>query len=469
MNMRLSKYIKKVMAIIMCCGMSCCEDFVDLDAPDHKIVSEVVFASDETANSAMTGIYNQLFIAPFSRGWMDSVTVLTGLASDELHNIWTTNLGYMEFEQNEILPTNSNNLGLWSSAYNIIYMTNALLEGLENSDQITDDVRYRLEGEAKFVRAFSYFYLVNLYGDVPLLLSTDYRVNALASRNTMEEVYQQLNIDLENAINLLDDSYTEGERTHANRYAATSLLARVNLYLENWEQAENLSSEVLAHSDTYQLLEDLDQVFLANSKEAIWQLSPIGRGSSSTQTNEGNVFIIDPIFSAFANLKLSEDFVGTLNAEDKRLLNWVGYHDGTSAYYAYKYKIWISTASVTEYSMVLRLAEQYLIRAESRARQGNLMGAIADVDIIRKRAGLELLADTDPGMGKDALLQVIFEERRKELFTEWGHRWFDLKRSGQFDEVLGPNKSFWDDTDILFPIPEEERMKNTNLGQNPGY
>jgi hypothetical protein len=453
----------------MCCGTTCCEDFVDLDAPDHKIVSEVVFANDETAISAMTGIYNQLFIAQFSRGWMDSVTVLTGLASDELHNIWTTNLGYMEFEQNEILPTNSNNLALWSSAYNIVYMANALLEGLENSGQITDGVRYRLEGEAKFVRAFSYFYLVNLYGDVPLLLTTDYRTNARTSRNSVEEVYQQLLIDLEDAMNLLDDSYTDGERTHANRFAATGMLARVNLYLENWEQAENLSSEVLARTDTYQLPEDLDQVFLANSREAIWQISPIGRGSSSTQTNEGNVFIIDPVFSDFANLKLSGDLVGALEPEDQRLLHWVGFHEGSGAYYALKYKIWISTASITEYSMVLRLAEQYLIRAESRARQGNLLGAMADVDVIRKRAGLEALADTDPGMGKDALLQMIYTERKKELFTEWGHRWFDLKRNGQIDGELGPNKVLWDDTDILFPIPEEERMKNLNLGQNPGY
>ena len=457
------------MAIIMCCGTICCEDFVDLEAPDHKIVSEVVFANDETAISAMTGIYNQLFIAQFSRGWMDSVTVLTGLASDELHNIWTTNLGYMEFEQNEILPTNSNNLALWSSAYNIVYMANALLEGLENSDQITDTVRYRLEGEAKFVRAFSYFYLVNLYGDVPLLLTTDYRTNAQTSRNTVEEVYQQLQIDLEDAMNLLDNSYTDGERTHANRFAATGMLARVNLYLENWEQAENLSSQVLAKTDTYQLPEDLDQVFLANSREAIWQISPIGRGSSSTQTNEGNVFIIDPVFSDFANLKLSADFVGALQPEDQRLLHWVGFHEGSGSYYAFKYKIWISTASITEYSMVLRLAEQYLIRAESRARQGNLLGAMADVDAIRKRAGLEPLADTDPGMGKDALLQMIYAERKKELFTEWGHRWFDLKRNGQIDGELGPNKAFWDDTDILFPIPEEERMKNLNLSQNPGY
>jgi hypothetical protein len=243
----------------------------------------------------------------------------------------------------------------------------------------------------------------------------------------------------------------------------------VNLYLENWEQAENLSSEVLARTDTYQLPEDLDQVFLANSREAIWQISPIGRGSSSTQTNEGNVFIIDPVFSDFANLKLSGDLVGALEPEDQRLLHWVGFHEGSGAYYALKYKIWISTASITEYSMVLRLAEQYLIRAESRARQGNLLGAMADVDVIRKRAGLEALADTDPGMGKDALLQMIYTERKKELFTEWGHRWFDLKRNGQIDGELGPNKVLWDDTDILFPIPEEERMKNLNLGQNPGY
>ena len=119
--------------------------------------------------------------------------------------------------------------------------------------------------------------------------------------------------------------------------------------------------------------------------------------------------------------------------------------------------------------MVLRLAEQYLIRAEARAMQNNLQGAISDMDVIRQRAGIDLIADIDPGIDREALLDLILEERKKELFAEWGHRWLDLKRSGTVSAVLGPIKPLWQDTDALFPIPGEEREKNSNLTQNEGY
>ena len=113
--------------------------------------------------------------------------------------------------------------------------------------------------------------------------------------------------------------------------------------------------------------------------------------------------------------------------------------------------------------------EQYLIRAEARAKQQNISGAISDLDIIRKRSGLELIADRNPTISEEEVLTIIMEERRKELFTEWGHRWLDLKRTNRAEEALGDNNSFWQNTDVFYPIPSEERMKNPNLSQNDGY
>jgi hypothetical protein len=116
--------------------------------------------------------------------------------------------------------------------------------------------------------------------------------------------------------------------------------------------------------------------------------------------------------------------------------------------------------------MVLRLAEQYLIRAEARAQQNNLAGAKDDVDAVRLRAGLPVLPDN---LNRDEMLLAIEQERRIELFSEWGHRWFDLKRTGRALAVLSPLKAGITATDLLYPIPLDALKTNPNLVQNPGY
>ena len=116
--------------------------------------------------------------------------------------------------------------------------------------------------------------------------------------------------------------------------------------------------------------------------------------------------------------------------------------------------------------MVLRLAEQYLIRAEARAQQNNISGSQSDLNLIRNRAGLVNTAAND----KTALLTAIEHERQVELFTEWGHRWLDLKRTNRADAVLGPIKApNWQPTDMLYPIPQTQIANDPNVHQNPGY
>lgn len=447
-----------------------CEDFVEVNSPTNKLIKQEVFSTDATARSAMNGIYNQLFQAAFSSGWTSSITVLSGLSADNIRNMNPNHYTRMEFEKNELIPDNPNNLYLWTSAYNIIYMANSILEGVYASKGLSEELKLQLEGEARFIRAFSYFYLVNLYGEIPLVTTTEYRDNQLASRSPINTIYDQILDDLKIATDILGGEYLNGERTNVNKYAATALLGRVNLHLGNWKDAENQSGEVISETTTYKLLDDLNDVFLVNSKEAIWQISPMGDGGFITNTNEASTFLIHPVFSFVASIQLRESFVDIFEEEDLRFTNWIGYHNEEEAFFAYKYKVWnTSEFPIEEYSMVLRLAEQYFIRAEARARQGNLSGAIEDLDIIRSRAGLSLIADTRPDISQQELLDLILEERRKELFAEWGHRWFDLKRFNITGEVLGQWKPMWEATDIYYPIPAEERKKNPNLDQNDGY
>ena len=124
--------------------------------------------------------------------------------------------------------------------------------------------------------------------------------------------------------------------------------------------------------------------------------------------------------------------------------------------------------------MLLRFAEQYLIRAEARAQLNNLGGAQADINMIRTRAGLS----GTTAMDQASLLAAIEMERGRELFCEWGHRWFDLKRlpslitpdtKSRADDVLGALKSTWKSTAVIYPIPYDARNNNPQLTQNAGY
>lgn len=469
MKMKKIKISIKLLFLTTCLSLMGCEDFVEVDTPTHLVSSEVVFEDEITAQSAMTGIYNQLIRASFCGGWEDSVSVLAGLSSDNLIPLWETNVDYLAFDRHNLRPDNPRNLALWSSAYNLIYMCNAVLEGVEASAHLDQELRERLEGEAKTIRAFTYFYLVNLYGEVPLILHTDYRVNAVAAASTQGDIYTQMLADLQDALDLLPTTYREQDRRYVNAYVAQALLARIHLYLGEYEQAADASDALIAQEEMYGIAEDPNSVFLANSKEAIWQISPIGMGGSQSYTYDAYVMIIDPNASSLNPVQLDPSLREAFANTDRRLEEWIGYDEATQAYYAHKYKDRSSTGNITEYSMVMRLAEQYLIRAEARAQQGNLAGALEDLDKIRQRAHLPLLVTTAPNIPAPAILDSIAIERRRELFTEWGHRWLDLKRTAKTDEVWSDGTENWQATDVRYPIPEEERKKNPNLAQNPGY
>jgi hypothetical protein len=135
-------------------------------------------------------------------------------------------------------------------------------------------------------------------------------------------------------------------------------------------------------------------------------------------------------------------------------------------HFPYKYKAGQAVTTTTEYAIVLRLAEQYLIRSEARAMLDRIVESEADLSVIRQRAGLPAVN----GLSKPALLDSIQLERKFELMFENGERWINLKRTGTADAVLGPLKApDWVSTDQLYPIPQMERLRNPNLSQNPGY
>ncbi|ULT29187.1 RagB/SusD family nutrient uptake outer membrane protein [Sphingobacterium sp. E70] len=128
----------------------------------------------------------------------------------------------------------------------------------------------------------------------------------------------------------------------------------------------------------------------------------------------------------------------------------------------YKYKV-RTGAPVTEYNTVLRLAEQYLIRAEARLNQNKLQAALQDINQIRERAGLVALPQT---MDKASIALALEKERQLELLGEWGHRWFDLVRTNRALPVLSTVKTDFSESDIKIPIATAILITNANLQQN---
>jgi hypothetical protein len=455
--------MKLILYTILIFTFTGCKKFVDIDPPKTELVSTVIFASDAAAKQAIAGLYGPL-LTGYASGDNFSITYLAGLSSDELI---PGSDAPMDFYNNGILPNNAAVLTLWRDPYKEIYNANAMLEGLNQATAVTLALRQQLSGEALFLRAFSYFYLVNLYGDVPLNLTTDYRITQNMPRTSKEVVYNQIITDLKMAQELLsaDYYYSDNERVRVNRWVATALLARVYLYRGLWSEAAAQAGNIINNESLFKLC-PLNTVFHKNSTEAIWQLSRMDGNSQDALT-----------FSNEANATLSKTVITSFDSGDKRLSAWTNSSGfgGNTVYWPAKYKV-TDIMPVAEYSTVFRLAEQYLIRAEAKAHLGNITGvnsAASDIDTIRRRAGLSATTATT----REEILMAIEKERVCELFTEWGHRWLDLKRTQSLitagntraDDLLKTLKQSWQSTDTLYPIPQEEIRLNPKSIQNPGY
>jgi starch-binding outer membrane protein, SusD/RagB family len=451
-----------------------CEKFVEVDVPVTGLTGSVVYSKDATAAAAVNGIVFNVLSQNFSHGH-NGITALMGLAADEL-DAHPSNPHYQEYYKNKITSASA---PFWSEIYSKIYECNEALEGINNSTTLSPTLKNQLLGEAKFLRAFLYFYAVNLFGDVPLILTTDYKVNSLIPRTTSLKVWERIISDLVEAQELLPVNYyapqggVYAERVLPVKAAASALLARVYLYQEDWVNAAEQATTVIEDSK-FTLNSDLLEVFKKNSTESIWQLgaiSPIPTIPGST--TDGYFFVLLNAPDQSINpVSLSQSAYNLFDMIDERKTAWIGtFADNTNIYfYANKYKTSSATGlAYTEYLTVLRLAEQYLIRAEANAHLNKLSEASEDLNNTRIRAGLAAFSSGD----KDILLDSIANEKRREFFCEWGHRWFDLKRTKTIDQVMpviAINKgTTWKSEYQLLPIPLSEIQLNPNMVQNKGY
>ena len=449
------------LSILMGC-LTSCTDFVEVDLPKNQLSAALVFEDASMTTSAIHGVYYQMRSSGLISG--DGLNVSMGLYTDELDYYLFGQGKSLEHYTNHTIQSNDPVIaGLWNSAYTQIYTVNAIIAGVASSVSLTLEDKNQFKGEALFVRSYLHLLLVELFGDIPYITGTDYIANKTVTRMPRALVYDHIITDLSMAVDLLPDEDLSGERVRPYAAVAEAVLARVYLYTGQWSLAEAMADKVITKFGA--LEPDLNKVFLKDASGTIWQFKPNADGDN---TREGPRFIfnIGPPF----DIALSDHLFNSFESGDLRQSSWMKeVHNVTNTaswYHAFKYKEQNKTDSSVEYSVQLRLAEQYLIRAESRAHLGDIPGAQADINAVRNRAGL----DDTTAVTLNELLHAILQERRVELFTEQGHRWFDLKRMGKAAEVLGAIKPNWKATHILLPVPDKELTLNPNLlPQNDGY
>ncbi len=452
-------------AIALALSISSCKKLIEIPSnPPNQIPTSAVFADSTDIMAAVSGVYASFKVAGGGVGlYSGLLTQNAGISSDELaYNLASDAVG-LQFYNNGLLATNTTIESIWSSTYSLLYAVNSCLENIPGAQNASDALKNQVLGEMKVVRALHYFVMVNLYGGLPLVTTTDYHVNAVLPRASVDSVYSLIISDLNSARTLLTAAYPSSGKARINLYTADAILAKVYLYRKQWEQAADLATEVIS-SGKYTLVANPANVFYDGSTEAIWQLPANG---TAYETAEGYNILPNPYLSTVPNYTLTTTLLNAFEAGDTRKTSWTSSKvvGAATYYYAYKYKNRSANVTPLEDYMMMRLGEVYLIRAEALANENKTDSAIADINMIRARAGLGASTAT----AQADVLAAVAKERQIELMFEQGNRWFDLKRTGTIDAVLSADKTSWVSTAALWPIPSQEILYNSSLTQNPGY
>ncbi len=480
--------IKNILFVGLLLCATACEDLLDVE-PRQSIDSAVALNTQEGINAAITSTYvNFKNVALYGR---DLLAIAECLGDDA--RVINRAGGRFVNESNNLI---NNHLGGWAIYYEGINQINLVLEALPTSS-FSDARKDQLVGEVKFLRALYYFNLSRIYGydpkaivanldkgSVPLLLtgvSSNGQV-AYPKRNTTAEIYAQLYKDLEEAV---AKAPATGGPNRATKGAAMALFARVALYNEDWDNAIKYATqaidakvgrfvgntELVASWRSQSHPESIFEILFSANRESLGVNDAVQSAYSTiasvAQANALAAVRPTPLPppTGQGGVVPTAAFLALHQTGDVRRLL---YQDGLnrSNVVAIECTKFLGKSGVVymDNIPVIRVSEMYLIRAEANARSNkDLTAALADVNLIRTRAGLPEAKDLTP----EALVAEIALQRRLELAFE-GHRWFDLKRQSR-DIVKTTGNVPYGDARILAPIPNAEIIANKNLVQNFGY
>jgi hypothetical protein len=417
-----------------------CEKYLEVESFD-KISDEFTIVDKASAETAVRGAYRSLASSNYSSSFQTTI-LLSGGDIKSLANA-QTDLNIINYDLRSDIGFLST---YWANFYNTINRANHVIEKvpLVNDIKLTDDLRNKLLGEAYFIRAISYFDLARVYGNVQIFLTPTKKVSDKLGvpQSTQVQVFTQVLADLNAAVSLLPNTVV---RNRATKYTVYALRSRVNLYLKNYQAAENDVNSVLAN-ESYRLIKPFK--LAAGTTESVLELSfsdndrNAGFGLWNTSNRQLEA---EPLLHSLLNdpsIGGGRKILSIANSSGQ----FIGgiYPTNTSAAY------------------LIRTAELYLIRAEARVRKNvpDLAGALSDLNTLRLRSDL---LETNATTPEDILL-AIENEGRLEFALE-PFRWFDLVRTGRAETVLGitnPNK-------YIFPIPAAEILADPALVQNDDY
>jgi starch-binding outer membrane protein, SusD/RagB family len=490
--MRTKNILHYLIIITAALTFSACSDFLELN-PISANTTANAYKTASDAEAALVGVYDSFQQEYYI--W-DNI-IFSDVLSDNYY-AGGDNPEIYAVEDLNLSPTNSRLFNNWSQIFNAILKANIVLQKVPAITDValTDARRNEILGEASFLRAYHYYNLVKLWGGVPLVLTTGSTAPADINlpRSTEQEVYAQIITDLEFAVANLPDSYGDASFTkaRATKGAANALLAKV------WAQKSDRDyNKVLQYANAvinspagYSLLADYSHLFDGshyNNSESILEVQFVG----GTEANWGPQLLLPPSISGDTWRKFvtpSHDLINAFDSEGDNIRKnasvlfeeapwsdefWSLEVNGDVPF-AYKWKSANGWAS-TNRQYILRLADIILLKAEALNELGQIDAAKTELDKIRTRVNLEATSATTQA----EMRLAIENERRLELAQE-GQRWDDLKRYGRTVEVMNNlneidlrtnSKKQYNMTEakILLPIPQSERNRNPELGQNEGY
>jgi len=472
-------YILIGLAVVLMLSATSCEDFL-YQQPRLSQTTELTLSSYEGLQAATMGCYSPLY----SASWYGRNFVVTADLKGGNAKISPLNSGRF---RTDYLWNNTPDAShaLWTIAYQAISRANNVINVIEDGfeevgvDQADLD---QLLGECKFIRALAYFDLARLFCQpysagadqlgVPVVLLTE---NGKPARDNLGTVYDQVEADLlDAAAKMSAESPNAGTDPvgWATSYAAEALLARLYLYMEQWQDAADYATAVIndfpgsMYSATDYTTWDLGGVWGTDGgSEVIFEV--YGSEGNSTHANWDVIsYIMSP--DGYGDVGASDDVRNLMEDVDVRLALFTNTSAWPNDYWALKYPGKAPDGNLREDNIVvLRLSEMYLIRAEAILNGASISGATAvgDLNMIRSNRGATTLGD--------ATLTDVYQERRRELCYE-GHELFDLARTQrslvrvEYDGAVNQNIPF-PDYRWAMPIPQAEMDANENMVQNPGY